>query len=1173
MKYLSSWMLFESRDPNDIRKFNKKEKLTVYHRTKDEIVSKVGRDGFRSGGGNAWGDGIYACYDLISTTKENPYNQGNDRVNSYGPVIIESEVVSLKDYLIFDYDVAKQYFGKNYDIITQIKNLVPEEVFELNKKIIENIHKICLSHRDNPLGESKYTSDAVREIYDIDAIMDHVRGLVFTGGWDGKVLLSYDRENLIPIRYSKDNGKNWKKLTEKGAYKAAKDNFSKLISNESDVEKIKDKIKDRINNTITTQFGPEKNLKNLDFNELRNIKSEFSYIYQDSANNRVVYPEKSKKYEDYKKTLSIVRKEIDEVFSVAATGVKSNLFNFIEKINWSDDIIEIIKSVIKEFQFKQMYRDFKSDSSVIEKLDEMKKKISDIYLKEYNRNLLDISKDDDFFIKYIDFLKKYKYIVSTINDELLISNDFSFNYFFDNVIEKINQFDNSSEIIKNISENLEKKVLNFFNNYQDKSDISRISLQKPKNEIFANLDFEKFSKEYSFMEFYKVVSNINFDLEEILSSIKYGEIKYYNGYESKTYKIKDFIQILNSSIIKIANVHTKKFEQLNQNIEKLFNDTRDRILNFEYKYYSFAHKYNQIWNKIDTNDDGIFSNFILFISSIEDRSILNQLTKEGFLKEKTSKILKMLFLGSVSKTKSDYGKDVETYLEFTDLQKSESNKIFESEFNNPEFIPVFKATQPNEKNFRCFNKLKLEGKDVSNWTTWIKIYLLNCIVDFRKADKIYIDHASEKLREKYSLDEVLNQFINLNLNVFSKKFFESEEIQILNQDGEIISRILNSFVRLKKDDQNIINKHFQYLDKIKDKIEKEVYYCYIFSLIDVLGEGENLDKLISLVDKQSVEFFNTLNKCKDSYLSINFDNLLKILLQKNIISLSDCLKNNLHTDMVQKFANYKLRKIIEENNLEKIKSFLDFLKQNKISLFFKNSNEWGSLLQPFPFEKIDIKLLPVEVIEKIIENDQVEFYTLSENIGKNDELVRKLMKFINKKGFENLLKCVEDPKLKEEIMLKRLESSNDFNSNFETFQKFGPKKVNLEKLVKDLNETYSEKRDYFFDILIMLITTDKKDEILRKIDKNILSNFIKDFSDDDFQEKKKEFANGKFFLLLKEGFPIVSEFSTPKNILDTINVMKEYLSEDAKTNCQKIIDAISYTSERIILSYKSFRRI
>jgi len=70
MKYLSSWMLFESRNPNDIRKFNKKEKLTVYHRTEDEIVSKVGRDGFRSGGGNAWGDGIYACYDLISTTKK-----------------------------------------------------------------------------------------------------------------------------------------------------------------------------------------------------------------------------------------------------------------------------------------------------------------------------------------------------------------------------------------------------------------------------------------------------------------------------------------------------------------------------------------------------------------------------------------------------------------------------------------------------------------------------------------------------------------------------------------------------------------------------------------------------------------------------------------------------------------------------------------------------------------------------------------------------------------------------------------------------------------------------------------------------------------------------------------------------------------------------------------------
>lgn len=1170
MKYLSSWMLFESRDPNDIRKFNKKEKLTVYHRTEDEIVSKVGRDGFRSGGGNAWGDGIYACYDLISTTKKNPYNEGGDRVNTYGPVIIESEVVSLKDYLIFDYDVAKQYFGKNYDIITQIKNLVPEEVFESNKKTIENAHKICLSHRDNPLGENKYTSDAVREIYDIDAIMDHVRGLVFTGGWDGKVLLSYDRENLIPIRYSKDNGKNWKKLTEKGAYKAAKDNFSKLISNESDVEKIKDKIKDRINNTITTKFGPEKNLKNLDFNELRNIKSEFSYIYQkdDQA------AEKStKEYEDYKKTLSVVRKEIDEVFSVAATGVKSNLFNFIEKINWSDDIFEIIKSVNKNLDFTTMYRDFKDDTSVTEKLDEMKKKISDIYIKELRKNLTDISKDENFFIKYIEFSKKYKYIVTTVNEKLLQENtslDIRYN-FFDSVIEEIFQRGSNTDIIKNISENLEKKVINFFNNYENRGDVSRISTKKPKNEIFTNIDFEIFSKEYSFLEFYKLISSERFDLEEILEFIKNGRRNFYDiDYNHQNLEINDITQKLKSSIIKIANFNTKKFEQLNQNIEKLFNAKKS--YNSDYTYYSFTQEYHPIWTNLKNNEYGNFSHFILFISLIEDRSILEQLTKEGFLKEKTSKILKMLPLEPISITKSDFGKDKKIYLEFTDLQKSESNKIFESEFNNPEFITVFKATLLNEKNFRCFKKLKLEGKDVSNWTNWIKIYLLDYIVSFSSSVNydLYIQYHDEKLKEKYSLDKVLDELINLNLNVFSKNFIESEEMKnTANEPNYTIRNIFQSFTSRLEDNQSLINKHFQYLDKIKDNTDKEIYYCYIFSLIHVLKEGENFDKLIKLVDTQSLDFFNIFN---NNNMSFNYNNeLLIFLLQKNIISISDCIKNNLNSGAIEKFSNYKLRKIIEENNLEKIKSFLDFLKQNNIYLDLRDGESNTTL----SYKKLDFKLLPVEAIEKMIENEQIEFYQLSDAIGKNDELVRKLLKFVNKDGFNKLLDSIEDPKLKEEIMIKTLEASNDFDSNFDTFEELGPKKVNLEKLIKDLNLT-TEKNDYFVQILLITLATDKKDEILNNIDKNIFKNLFTSVgpeTESEWQESKKEWGNGKLIELLKKDYPKLVEFLNQKNLNNSLNIIKKYCPEDRKDILQKWIDCVSYTSERIILSYKSFIRI
>jgi hypothetical protein len=207
----------------------------------------------------------------------------------------------------------------------------------------------------------------------------------------------------------------------------------------------------------------------------------------------------------------------------------------------------------------------------------------------------------------------------------------------------------------------------------------------------------------------------------------------------------------------------------------------------------------------------------------------------------------------------------------------------------------------------------------------------------------------------------------------------------------------------------------------------------------------------------------------------------------------------------------------------------------------------------------------------MIENEQIEFNKISEDIGKNEELVKKLMKFINKDGFEKLLKSVEDPKLKEEIMIKRLEISNNFSGNFDTFKEFGPKKVNLEKLIKDFNETYSKEADYFFEVLFILITTDSKDEVLSKIDKNIFNNLLKDFSPK--EEDFKEWGDGKAEEIWKKEYPVFSEFLNTKNMVDAINIMKKYVPEGVKIKCQKVIDMITYTSERIILSYKSFRRI
>jgi hypothetical protein len=267
-------------DPNDIDKF-KRPKPRVYHRTKDDKVELIGRDGYRAGGGAAWGPGIYTVYDLTSTTKMNTYNDGATKEITYGPVIMENEVLSLRNFLIFNYDISKRVYKEKYTVEDQLRNILPEKAFKRHEVVIKEASNKCLELiKANP--KNKYTARVFDSIFNIKEIIHHLRGVIFTGENDGNVLISYDRENLVPVRYSKDDGKTWTKITKQGAYLKAKKNLKMLMS-KGDTTSLAALVEDHINNELSRRYGVSDAKEYVESKKISNIDVDaiipFSYIF------------------------------------------------------------------------------------------------------------------------------------------------------------------------------------------------------------------------------------------------------------------------------------------------------------------------------------------------------------------------------------------------------------------------------------------------------------------------------------------------------------------------------------------------------------------------------------------------------------------------------------------------------------------------------------------------------------------------------------------------------------------------------------------------------------------------------------------------------------------------------------------------------------------------------
>jgi len=391
-------LILESQDPNDIDKF-KSPKPKVYHRTKDSKVELIGRDGYRAGGGDVWGPGIYTVYDLISTTKKNPYNEGTTTKDTYGPVIIENEVQSMKNFLIFNYDVAKRVYKKEYRLQDQLKKILPEKTFIKYKREINSADEICERLlKANPIN--RYTADAWRILYQIPEIVHFLRGVVFCGEHDGKVLISYDRENILPVRYSLDDGKNWKKIKKQGAHQIAKRNLRGLLS-KGDSQQISDFIEDHIKNQLTSDgYDNIEDYLEKNLNKEKNLSIDFKSIMPFSYILKLDEKEYPNLKEIKSKIGSIYEKITTKIIKYLETLSKSDkLEDHLSLLNWNgvQEFMSLLETESSKVDFDKIY--FESLNKIIVLIKEESKSQKTTLDQELNL----VSKLDKTFRAVEDF--------------------------------------------------------------------------------------------------------------------------------------------------------------------------------------------------------------------------------------------------------------------------------------------------------------------------------------------------------------------------------------------------------------------------------------------------------------------------------------------------------------------------------------------------------------------------------------------------------------------------------------------------------------------------------------------------------------------------------------------------------------------------------------------------
>jgi hypothetical protein len=166
---------------------------TVYHGTEadpQDLIQSILNDDFRpgKGAGFLYGKGLYTVHELNNTPTER---------GEYGENILKLKV-KLDDYIIFDSDVATKVYGKP---------LLPQEQAlraGLDDAIVEKLGAPRFNRLFGPVGLSSHTAEPASQF-----LAGKCKGIVYTGGNDGRCVLVYDPTTVVPVGWKSIKDPDW----------------------------------------------------------------------------------------------------------------------------------------------------------------------------------------------------------------------------------------------------------------------------------------------------------------------------------------------------------------------------------------------------------------------------------------------------------------------------------------------------------------------------------------------------------------------------------------------------------------------------------------------------------------------------------------------------------------------------------------------------------------------------------------------------------------------------------------------------------------------------------------------------------------------------------------------------------------------------------------------------
>lgn len=223
----------------------------VYHNGDENFPEYLSTGKYESGkhAGNFYGEGIYSFLHIEDT-----------RLN-YGPILYKIRVKDLNNFFIFDYDEYKK-------INKSLKSSPGDFIEEQNKKF--NIPKdMYIKNKDDFI---KYENN--------EYIRNKVAGFIYSNGKNDKggVLVAFRYYSLIPLAWSKDQGKTWLKINTTHDYRKNASNLNSNTSNKI-IKKFEDTFKENEMGNINCSFRQLTNLEGAP----REIKGNF-----DCSNNNLI---------------------------------------------------------------------------------------------------------------------------------------------------------------------------------------------------------------------------------------------------------------------------------------------------------------------------------------------------------------------------------------------------------------------------------------------------------------------------------------------------------------------------------------------------------------------------------------------------------------------------------------------------------------------------------------------------------------------------------------------------------------------------------------------------------------------------------------------------------------------------------------------------------------------